>query len=172
MDVRKKRELPCIQNRSEARFLGSESKNQNSEKNIFQVFLHSPCTCKNFSIKTFPRQSKLIIYITLHYSYGNSFILVCNKPSSSKVEYLVLLAVISSLRSCRLNYLCSRTRSADKTKQCGNGRQRYKLNISRKWSSAIYAIELELELEAHNFSTTCSESAFFKIKLRLRDTIS
>ena len=66
MDVRKKRELPCIQNRSEARFLGSESKNQNSE-NIFQVFLHSPCTCKNFSIKTFPRQSKLIIYITLHY---------------------------------------------------------------------------------------------------------
>ena len=67
MDVRKKRDLPCILNRSEARFLGCESKNQNSEKNIFQVFLHSPCTCKNFSIKTFPRQSKLIIYITLHY---------------------------------------------------------------------------------------------------------
>ena len=67
MDVRKKRDLPCIQNRLEARFLGSESKSQNSEKNIFQVFLHSPCTCKNFSIKTFPRQSKLIIYITLHY---------------------------------------------------------------------------------------------------------
>ena len=64
------------------------------------------------------------------------------KPSSSKVEkYLVLLAVISSLGSCRLNYLCSRTRSAGKTKQCGNGRQRYKLNVSRKWSSAI---------EAHN----------------------
>ena len=75
MDVRKKRDLPCIQNLSEARFLGSESKNQNSEKNIFQVFLHSPCMCKNFSIKMFPRQSKLI---TLHYSYGNSFILVCN----------------------------------------------------------------------------------------------
>ena len=48
MDVREKRDLPCIQDLSKARFLGSESKNQNSEKKNFQLFLHSPCTCKNF----------------------------------------------------------------------------------------------------------------------------
>ena len=93
MDVRKKRDLPCIQNRSEARFLGSESKNQNSEKNIFQVFLHSPCTCKNFSIKTFPRQRKLFIlhYITLsceHYSYqlAKGLYADCNKLTMYTVQ--------------------------------------------------------------------------------------
>ena len=37
MNVREKRDLPCIQNRSKVRFLGSESKNQDSEKNVHQL---------------------------------------------------------------------------------------------------------------------------------------
>ena len=39
MDVRENRDFPCIQNRSKARYLGFESKNQNSKKKkIFNSF--------------------------------------------------------------------------------------------------------------------------------------
>ena len=54
-------------------------------------------------------------------------------------------SIISSYQLARIvPYLRSRTRSAGKTKQCGNGRQRYKLNVSQKWSSVIEAHNLIL----------------------------
>ena len=40
MDIHENRDFPCIQNRSKVRYVGSESKNQNSEKKNFQSTLH------------------------------------------------------------------------------------------------------------------------------------
>ena len=65
MDVGEKRDFPPTFKTERNHFLGSESNNQNSAKNIFQHFLTLHAHVRNFWMKPFPGQCKLII--TLHY---------------------------------------------------------------------------------------------------------
>ena len=60
------------------RFLRCESEIQSFDTFHFLHFFHSSPAYKNYCIISFHRPQELFIYITLHYSYGNSFILVCN----------------------------------------------------------------------------------------------
>ena len=73
--------LPLLSKSLNSRLLGYENEAKNSVSTIFQDFPFSLCTYKIYLIKPFLQLEKLIIhsnYITLHYSYGNSFILGCN----------------------------------------------------------------------------------------------
>ena len=59
---------------------------------LFLHFVHSACSYKNYCTKPFLGLYKLIIQlITLHYSYGNSFILGCNFTLHYSSRYIFIL---------------------------------------------------------------------------------
>ena len=77
------------QNTTNIAFLRYESEIQNFDTFHFLYFFHSLPAYKNYSIISSHCPQELFIYITLHYSYGNSFILGCNLVFNKSLRLIV-----------------------------------------------------------------------------------